>query len=606
MRFRELFLSLVVCVILLSACATPAPAPSPAPTPTPATEHTPAPTPTPLLTPAPALPPLPTPTPVPTPAPAPAAFQISRLSVTPTEAKPGEKVTITAEVSNTGETEGTHTVELKVNDDPAAKETIAIASGASKVVTFTLSRDSPGIYKVSVDGACQEFTVKRSTSIIMGIAFCDFNGNGIYEADEPLVQGVKLEFASIADEEWYTVETDAFGQYYLELPVDRYALHIIVKGVTGHNGQLYRYLSVSESEFRPLYSPIDIDVKPNARFDIALMQGYLTLPFPKGTRETHERSYVSIRVDSGTARDWRGLPHQRSDHLGRDFMIPTGTPILAAAPGIVAESRWSDDDGNLISIRHPDGNLTIYCHLSERNVLPGDRVSRGDKIGASGNTGRLTGPNPHLHFQFGGFGLARIDPYRDVKVSGSVNYWTKDNDPQFPSRQTIQDFLGPDARKLYTFKDIVPLLNTPDKVSAFMKNNIKWDGKYDIETAGGNEYVPAWVVYERGIDDCDGHATLQAYLLKANGYDAFNVGIGIEGPEGHGVCTYKENGQWYVLGNCGAQEGPFESLDSLADYYIKKGWANLGASIILFDPFDITSPTRDPFSLPHTFYKRRQ
>ena len=65
-----------------------------------------------------------------------------------------------------------------------------------------------------------------------------------------------------------------------------------------------------------------------------------------------------------------------------------------------------------------------------------------------------------------------------------------------------------------------------------MENNIKWDGRYDIETAGGNEYVPAWVVYERGIDDCDGHATIQAYFLKANGYEAWNVGIGIGGPEG--------------------------------------------------------------------------
>lgn len=535
--------------------------------------------------------------------PAPAAFQVSRLSVTPTEAKPGEKVTITAEVSNTGGTKGTYTVELKVNDAPAATETIVIAAGASKVVTFTLSRDSPGTYKVSVDGVSKEFAVKRSASTIMGVAFCDFNGNGIYEADEPLVQGVKLEFVSSADGERYTVETDAFGQYYLELPVDRYALHIIVKDITGHNGQPYRYLSVSKSEFRPLYSPIDIDVKPNTKFDIALMQGYLTLPFPRGTRETRERSYVSIMVDSGIARDWRGVPHWRSDHLGTDFMIPTGTPILAAAPGIVTESRWSDDDGNLISIRHPDGNLTIYCHLSERNVRPGDHVSRGDKIGASGNTGRLVGPNSHLHFQFGGFGLARIDPYRDVNDPDSVNYWTKDNDPQFPS---ISDYLGPNARKLYSFEQIVLLLDTPDKVSTFMKNNIEWDGKYDIETAGGNEYVPARVVYERGIDDCDGHATIQAYFLKANGYDAFSVGIGIEGPEGHNVCGYKENGQWYVLDNCGAQEGPFESLDSLADYYINKGWANLGASIILFDPFDITSPTRDPFSLPHTVYRRQQ
>ena len=166
------------------------------------------------------------------------------------------------------------------------------------------------------------------------------------------------------------------------------------------------------------------------------------------------------------------------------------------------------------------------------------------------------------------------------------------------SLEELLDYLGPNARKAYAFEEIVPLLNTPDKVSTFMRNNIKWDGNYDLRTAGGNEYVPARVVYETGIDDCDGHATIQAYFLKANGYDAFIVGIGIEGPKGHNVCVYLDSGLYWVLDNCGAKKGPFNSLDELGDSVIN------GASIIIFDPFDITSPTRNPFELPHEVYRR--
>lgn len=148
------------------------------------------------------------------------------------------------------------------------------------------------------------------------------------------------------------------------------------------------------------------------------------------------------------------------------------------------------------------------------------------------------------------------------------------------------------------FEEIVPLLDTPDKVSAFMKNNIEWDGSYDLRTAGINEYVPAWLVYERGIDDCDGHATIQAYILKANGYEAWNVGIGIGRPEGHNVCVYLEGDSYWVLDNCGVKKGPFKSLDEVGDSIIP------GGSIVLFDPFDITSPTKgSAFSLPHKVYR---
>lgn len=102
---------------------------------------------------APATPPTPPP-------PAPAAFKITKLLITPIEAKPGENVTITAEVTNTGGSEGSYTVELKVNQVAVARQTVTILAGLSKAVTFTIARDAIGTYQVTVNSISKEFVVK--------------------------------------------------------------------------------------------------------------------------------------------------------------------------------------------------------------------------------------------------------------------------------------------------------------------------------------------------------------------------------------------------------------------------------------------------------------
>lgn len=149
------------------------------------------------------------------------------------------------------------------------------------------------------------------------------------------------------------------------------------------------------------------------------------------------------------------------------------------------------------------------------------------------------------------------------------------------AEQVMQDFLGPDARKIYTFEQIVPLLDTPDKVSTFMKNNIKWDGDYDNRVCGGNQYDSAWIVYQHGIDDCDGHAILQAYLLERNGWDAYMIGLSIEAPVvGHNVAGVNlSDGKILVRDNEGLERGPFDSLSEVAQFYIKLGWMTAGGSL---------------------------
>jgi murein DD-endopeptidase MepM/ murein hydrolase activator NlpD len=96
-------------------------------------------------------------------------------------------------------------------------------------------------------------------------------------------------------------------------------------------------------------------------------------------------------------------------HGGIDIAAPVGTPILAAASGVVDYATWNDGGyGNMIDIRHADGTITRYAHMNELYVKEGQTVSQGQTIGAMGSTGFSTGP--HLHFEIRPNGGSAIDP----------------------------------------------------------------------------------------------------------------------------------------------------------------------------------------------------
>jgi murein DD-endopeptidase MepM/ murein hydrolase activator NlpD len=103
------------------------------------------------------------------------------------------------------------------------------------------------------------------------------------------------------------------------------------------------------------------------------------------------RRYTGISKTSGEACD------SLSVHRGLDFASPTGTPVRAPADGVIT---LADPDlyyeGGTIFLDHGHGLLSVFMHLSDVGVAPGDTVSRGDTIGKTGNTGRSTGP--HLHW----------------------------------------------------------------------------------------------------------------------------------------------------------------------------------------------------------------
>ncbi len=89
-------------------------------------------------------------------------------------------------------------------------------------------------------------------------------------------------------------------------------------------------------------------------------------------------------------------------HLGTDYAVPVGTKLFTIADGIVIKSKFDRLAGHFINIRHPNGSVSRYLHLSRRYVKVGDKVSKGDLIGLTGNSGQTTGPHLHLELHING------------------------------------------------------------------------------------------------------------------------------------------------------------------------------------------------------------
>ncbi len=104
-------------------------------------------------------------------------------------------------------------------------------------------------------------------------------------------------------------------------------------------------------------------------------------------------------------------------HNGTDMAGPLGTSIVATGDGVVIFAGRQSGYGRLIKIRHKQGFETFYAHLSRINVKKGQKVSRGDKIGAMGNSGRSTGVHLHYEIRIGG---KPVNAMRYIKAANDV------------------------------------------------------------------------------------------------------------------------------------------------------------------------------------------
>jgi murein DD-endopeptidase MepM/ murein hydrolase activator NlpD len=168
---------------------------------------------------------------------------------------------------------------------------------------------------------------------------------------------------------------------------------------SGEGGPFVSGLNAFEREaFNGLYADVDsLDVRTDQTSDLftliesRLLEGRLTqLMVP---------SIAPVAGPVGSGFGFRNDPFtgHAALHTGLDFPAEIGTPILAAAGGMVVATSPHPAYGNLVEIDHGNRLLTRYAHVSKVLVKTGDLVKRGQAVALVGNSGRSTGP--HLHFE---------------------------------------------------------------------------------------------------------------------------------------------------------------------------------------------------------------
>lgn len=164
----------------------------------------------------------------------------------------------------------------------------------------------------------------------------------------------------------------------------------------GRGGPQIQARGLSEAELEKNISQLSDEIQMRgdklAMLESMLVQQSLkknTLPSTAPIEVGYNSSSYGYRVDPFTGK--------MAFHEGLDFTAEVGTPIYAAAGGIVAAAEVTPDYGKIIKIDHGSGYETRYAHTSVMLVKVGDRVEKGQLIAQVGNTGRSTGA--HLHFE---------------------------------------------------------------------------------------------------------------------------------------------------------------------------------------------------------------
>jgi murein DD-endopeptidase MepM/ murein hydrolase activator NlpD len=126
---------------------------------------------------------------------------------------------------------------------------------------------------------------------------------------------------------------------------------------------------------------------------------------------------TSFRYTSGFGGRNDPFGRGKRRHEGTDLAGAYGSPVYSTADGVVVHAGWSSGYGRLVKIKHDFGIETRYAHLAQIRVDVGQRVSRGDRIGDMGNSGRSTGTHLHYEVRLGG---NAVNPMTFIKAAKDV------------------------------------------------------------------------------------------------------------------------------------------------------------------------------------------
>lgn len=274
----------------------------------------------------------------------------------------------------------------------------------------------------------------------------DYNGNAKQDGDEPPVQNAKVQIMDKTSSKIINPPTltDSSGDYKVDIPAGNYKL-LIKPDQTKPDSPKFGYMCRSPAEFRAIEDGYDLTVVGNGRFDVGLMEGFLTLSASTKTEYSIGRFYDHDPT-IGRVLWWNGKSYQYNNplqgawddsHTGTDYDMNYGEKILAPAPGIVVYLRngsigeSSEESSNLteMDIEYSNGFRTALFHFSKSLVNVNDKVVRGQPVAEVGDLGTFY---PHSHedlYKPSKSGPILLDPYQSIfrMESKFCGYWSNDN-----------------------------------------------------------------------------------------------------------------------------------------------------------------------------------
>jgi murein DD-endopeptidase MepM/ murein hydrolase activator NlpD len=261
----------------------------------------------------------------------------------------------------------------------AALVLVAIVLAGSAFIKFT-AEHAPGLYRVPVIGSVLDMTTTHEYAVQQGAdGHADINAMAV-KLSELQAQLLRLE---------------ALGERVAGLAgVNPQEFNFREPPPRGGSSSAGRNLSAAElqEQLDRLSSGIErrgdeLNVVESNLMGAKLRSKMMPTSLPVAV--TYNASGFGMRIDPFNG--------QMAMHEGIDFVANPGTPIVAAAGGVVIVAEWHHDFGNMIEIDHGNDITTLYAHASKLYVHVGDIVRRNQHIADVGGTGHATGP--HLHFE---------------------------------------------------------------------------------------------------------------------------------------------------------------------------------------------------------------
>jgi murein DD-endopeptidase MepM/ murein hydrolase activator NlpD len=283
-----------------------------------------------------------------------------------------------------------HSWRAQTNEDGELDWLQAVVSdaGANKPArTITISRDASGHFNAADSDAKLEKRLEMRSAEIRSSLFAATDAAEIPDAvASQLVEmfATNIDFASdLRRGDYFNVVYETFWQNGEMVKTGR-----VLAGEFHNAGKLYQSVWYEDGAHEGSYYSMDGQ---------SLKKAFLKSPI------------AFTRISSGFSMRIHPISGQWKQHTGVDFAAAMGTPIHAAADGVVDFSGVQNGYGNVVVVKHWSGYSTAYAHMSrfEPGVRKGSHVSQGDVIGYVGATGWATGP--HLHYEFRVNNVAR-DP----------------------------------------------------------------------------------------------------------------------------------------------------------------------------------------------------